>query len=206
MLTRGGNQESHLQSSASHPMYPEQPGTEFCVTRDDPKIAPQDGTIHARRAVGIRMALLTTGRLFWHCGAHTAGPKFDPMGPISPIPEYQSSLCCVARGRASSQCRKRLGGPVRVEGGGETPCCQDFVLTGLAWPRQAALAHMRITGGDPRTARCADARPQDGGADAPPRQGGVRGADPLAGDARRRRERALRRRARPAVKPRPGLC
>ena len=30
---------------------------------------------HARRTLGIRMTLLTTEGLFWHCGAHTAKPE-----------------------------------------------------------------------------------------------------------------------------------
>ena len=30
---------------------------------------------HARRTMVIRMTLLTTERLFWHCGAHTARPE-----------------------------------------------------------------------------------------------------------------------------------
>ena len=29
----------------------------------------------ARRTMGIKMTLLTTERLLWHCGAHTAEPK-----------------------------------------------------------------------------------------------------------------------------------
>ena len=32
----------------------------------------------ARRSMGIRMTLLTTERLLWHCGAHTAEPKNRP--------------------------------------------------------------------------------------------------------------------------------
>ena len=32
-------------------------------------------TFHTRRAVGIRMTLPTTGRLFWHCEDHTAKPE-----------------------------------------------------------------------------------------------------------------------------------
>ena len=31
------------------------------------------------------MALLTTERLFWHCGAHTAEPKISRWGPIPPF-------------------------------------------------------------------------------------------------------------------------
>ena len=42
------------------------------------------------------MTLLTTGRLFWHCGAHTAEPKIDDMSPIPPIPYYQKLLFSVA--------------------------------------------------------------------------------------------------------------
>ena len=44
---------------------------------------------HARQTVGIRMALLTAERLFWHCGAHIAEPQNGPMGPIPPIPYNQ---------------------------------------------------------------------------------------------------------------------
>ena len=33
----------------------------------------------------VRMTLLTTERLFWHCGAHTAEPK---LGMVMPIPYY----------------------------------------------------------------------------------------------------------------------
>ena len=36
--------------------------------------------------------LITTERLFWHCGAHTAEPKLGTRGPIPPIPYYQ--ICC----------------------------------------------------------------------------------------------------------------
>ena len=42
---------------------------------------------HARRTVVIRMTLLTTGRLFWHCGDHTAKPC-----------DNQNLLFSVARG------------------------------------------------------------------------------------------------------------
>ena len=31
--------------------------------------------LHARRTVGMRMALPTTERLVWHCGEHTAKPE-----------------------------------------------------------------------------------------------------------------------------------
>ena len=53
---------------------------------------------HARRAVGIRMALLTTERQFWHCGARTAEPTIGNISPMPPIPYYQKLLLSVARG------------------------------------------------------------------------------------------------------------
>ena len=40
---------------------------------------------HARRAEGIRMTLLTTERLFWHCGNHTAEP-LELASSSRPIP------------------------------------------------------------------------------------------------------------------------
>ena len=43
---------------------------------------------HARRVVGIRMTLLPTEWLFWHCGAHTAEPKIGLIRPVPPIPHY----------------------------------------------------------------------------------------------------------------------
>ena len=56
---------------------------------------------HARRAVGIRMAVPTTERLFWHCGDHTA--KKAEIGLHRPIPHYQNlqfsvALWCGQRG------------------------------------------------------------------------------------------------------------
>ena len=64
------------------------------------------------------MTPLTTERLFWHCGAHTAEPKLDEahtaepeidgmytaepeiddMSSIPPIPYYQNLLFSVPRG------------------------------------------------------------------------------------------------------------
>ena len=35
------------------------------------------------------MRLLTTEQLFWHCGAHTAKPKFGAWTPIPP------GICCL---------------------------------------------------------------------------------------------------------------
>ena len=46
---------------------------------------------HVGRSTVIRMARLAAGRLFWHCGAHTAEPK---VGLIL-IPK---SLCFCGRG------------------------------------------------------------------------------------------------------------
>ena len=66
-----------------------------CRTRSGPSPAGN----HARRVVGIRIALRTTGRLFWHRGAHTAEPKIGPMGPIPMIPyHHQNLLFSMARG------------------------------------------------------------------------------------------------------------
>ena len=43
--------------------------------------------------------MITTERLLWHCGAHTAEPKLGPMGPIPPIFRInQSLLFSVVRG------------------------------------------------------------------------------------------------------------
>ena len=56
---------------------------------------------HARRKVGIRMALPTNERLVWHGGEHTA--KLE-IGPWRPIVCYQNLLFSVARGaRAESR-------------------------------------------------------------------------------------------------------
>ena len=43
----------------------------------------------------IRMTPLTTERLFWHCGAHTAKPNISPTRPIPPIP--YTDICCFLR-------------------------------------------------------------------------------------------------------------
>ena len=51
---------------------------------------------HARRIVGIRMALAATERLFWHCGAHTSKPRIGAWAPIPPIPYYQNLLFSAA--------------------------------------------------------------------------------------------------------------
>ena len=50
---------------------------------------------------------LTTERLFWHCGAHTAEQKIGPIGPIPPIRVYQNLPFSVARGwvtRTAAEC------------------------------------------------------------------------------------------------------
>ena len=46
----------------------------------------------------IRMALVTTERLFWHCGAHTAEPNIGLIRLIPLIPYYQNVLFSMARG------------------------------------------------------------------------------------------------------------
>ena len=75
----------------------------------------REGGSHARRPVGIRLALLTTERLLWNCGDHTAKPESAPGGRflITTI-----SCCCVARvcvrqeegatGRGYARGRRRL--------------------------------------------------------------------------------------------------
>ena len=44
---------------------------------------------HARRTVGIRLPLLATEQLFWHCGAHTAKPESAPGGRF-----LITKVCC----------------------------------------------------------------------------------------------------------------
>ena len=44
------------------------------------------------------MTPLTTERLFWRCGAHTAEPNIGTYGPIPPIAYYQYLRFSVARG------------------------------------------------------------------------------------------------------------
>ena len=50
------------------------------------------------------MTLLTTERLLWQCGTHTAEPNTGDISPIPPIPYYQNLLFSVARegGRSPS--------------------------------------------------------------------------------------------------------
>ena len=61
------------------------------------------------------MTLLTTERLLWHCGAHTAVPKIGDISPIPPIPYYhQNLLFSEARGRLpdTDSCLGKEGLPV----------------------------------------------------------------------------------------------
>ena len=55
-----------------------------CAHGDHP--SPGWSLFHARRTVGIRMALPTTERLLWHGGEHTAKPNIGAWTPIPPIP------------------------------------------------------------------------------------------------------------------------
>ena len=48
---------------------------------------------------------VTTGRVFWHCGAYTASRKIVTMVTIPPIPYYQNLLFSVARGLRAAQVR-----------------------------------------------------------------------------------------------------
>ena len=65
----------------------------------------KNGTTRDGRC-GKRMTLLTTERLLWHPGAHTAEPNIGDISPITPIP-YTKICCflryvgCSARGAAS---------------------------------------------------------------------------------------------------------
>ena len=62
---------------------------------------------HARRTVGITMALPTTERLLWHCGEHTAKPN---VGVWTPIAYCQTLLFSVARGYEYEYGSKLRGG------------------------------------------------------------------------------------------------
>ena len=59
--------------------------------------------------------LLTTERLFWHCGAHTAEPKLVPMGPIPPMPDYQFVFAVF--------CGTWCDGPQRLQPEARLPGC-----------------------------------------------------------------------------------
>ena len=60
-----------------------------CLERSNPR---------ATDGVNKDTTPLTTERIFWHCGAHTAEPKAGTCGLIPPIPYYQCLLFSVARG------------------------------------------------------------------------------------------------------------
>ena len=90
---------------------------------------------HARRAVGIRTRLLTTERLFWHCGAHTAEPRIVPMGTIPPIPSYQNLLSSVARGTLGNCQRTHTAATASAA---PSPCTRGGTRS-WQWSRPAAL-------------------------------------------------------------------
>ena len=70
--TQNGNQQSHRPPSSNAHVSPE------------PRLQHSD---HARRTVGIRMALLTTERRLWHCGDHTAKLKSVSSKADSVLPK-----------------------------------------------------------------------------------------------------------------------
>ena len=58
-------------------------------------LRPTQTRPRATDGVWIRIALLTTARMFWQCGAHTAEPKIGTSRLILPIPYYQYyEFCC----------------------------------------------------------------------------------------------------------------
>ena len=77
---------------------------------------------HARRMLVIRMALLTTERLFWYCGAHTAEQTIVPIRDDFADPYYQSLLFSVARGLRSALCCTVLSWGRVTRGSGSSRC------------------------------------------------------------------------------------
>ena len=79
------------------------------VEPDDfhPKLRLRRVPCHARRSMVIRMTLLTTERLFLHCGAHTTEPNTGLIRPVPPIPDYQTLPFSVARGLSEDRARAR---------------------------------------------------------------------------------------------------
>ena len=99
------------------------------------------------RMVGTRMALLTTERLFWHCGAHTTEPKISHWGPIPQFLITKNLLCYL--GTWESVCAVRCGAAVRCRG----HCAHDGVClkqvtvirSNGAWHETAESNHVNIS-------------------------------------------------------------
>ena len=75
---------------------------------------------HARQTAGIRMALPTTERLVWHCGAHTAKPESASWRRF-----VITKLCCFlwpprgVRGRGTRCCHAALSTIDRTRNSGQ---------------------------------------------------------------------------------------
>ena len=78
------------------------------------------GACHVRRTVGMRAALLTTKRLFWHCGAHTAMPSRNRRYKADSSSLPKSAVFCGTLGTTAPRWGEESHG---CWGAGITGCC-----------------------------------------------------------------------------------